>query len=207
MLVKMNQKCIGQWTLFLIFSLFSLCLTPVVTGETKGGDSPLAVFKIAQVAGAKKDFSTLVKLVAPTEHPMMAFGTAMGLGMFVEFYEGENAAELKKKFQEIEKKYAIKEDDGKKLKITQDTPQEVIDEHMRKRAEKQYGHVDASKYVPDVMGIVLNLPEMADQTFIPQEKLTDLKINENRATGKAGKKKISFIREGGRWYLTADIMN
>jgi len=41
----------------------------------------------------------------------------------------------------------------------------------------------------------------------PRKNLPILKINENQATGKAGKKKISFIREGGRWYLTAGIMD
>ena len=78
---------------------------------------------------------------------------------------------------------------------------------MRKRAKKLYGHVDAVKYVPDLMEIVLNMPEMADQSFFPQEKLTDLKIDGDHATGKAGEKIISFIREGDRWYLTADVMN
>ena len=207
---KMNQKCSKQWTLILIFSILGLRFTPVLAGGTGGGDSPQAVFKVAQEAGAKKDFSTLAKLVAPTEHAMLAFGTDMAVGMFVEFYEGEKAAELKKKYQKIQKKYGIKtkdEDDGEKLQITQDTPQEVIDAHMRKRAEKLYGHVDAVKYVPDLMGIILKMPEMADESFFPQEKLSDLKIDGDKATGKAGEKSISFIREGDLWYLTADVMN
>lgn len=206
---KMNQKRISQRTLFIIFSLLCLCFTPVLAGETQGGDSPQAVFKAAQAAGAKKDFSTLVKLVAPSEQPMLAFGTDMAVGMFAEFYEGEKADELKKKYEEVQKKYKIKtgnEDEGEKLKITEETPQEVIDAHMRKRAKRLYGHVDAVKYVPDLMGIVVNMPEMADQSFFPQEALTDLKIDGDRATGKAGEKSISFIREGGHWYLTADVM-
>jgi|GEM_PF-3523808 len=210
MFYKKNQKRSWQWTLFLIFSMLGLCLTPGLAGETEGGDSPQAVFKAAQAAGAKKDFSTLAKLVAPTEQSMLAFGTDMALGMFVEFYEGEKAAELKKKYQEIQNKYGIKsknEDEGEKLHITEETSQEVIDAHMRKRAKKLYGHVDAVKYVPDLMEIVLNMPEMADQSFFPQEKLTDLKIDGDHATGKAGEKIISFIREGDRWYLTADVMN
>ena len=78
---------------------------------------------------------------------------------------------------------------------------------MLKRAKKLFGHVDVMKYVPELMGIVINMPEMAEQTFIPQEKLVDLKIEGDRATAKAGEKNISFIREGGRWYLTAGIMD
>jgi hypothetical protein len=39
-----------------------------------------------------------------------------------------------------------------------------------------------------------------------QSEDSDLKINGDLATGKAGEKSISFIREGDRWYLTADVM-
>ncbi len=210
MFKKMNQKCISVWTLSLLFSMLCLCFTTVLAGNTKDGDSPQAVFKAAKKAGAKKDFNALAKLVAPSELPMLAFGSDMGVGMFVEFYEGEKAAKLKKKYQKIQDKYKVKtedEDDGEKLKITQDTPQEVIDAHMLKRAKKLYGHVDVMKYVPELMGIVINMPEMADQTFVPQEKLSDLKIDGDHAIGKAGEKSIGFIREGGRWYLTAGIMD
>ena len=210
MFEKINQKSSRLWIRFLIFSMLVLWFIPVLAGQTEGGDSPQAVFKAAQAAGAKKDFATLAKLVAPTEHAMLAFGTDMAVGMFVEFYEGEKVEEMKKKYQEIQNKYKIKtesEDEGEKLQITQETPQEVIDEHMRKRANKLYGHVDAAKYVPDLMGIVIVMPEMAEQSFFPQEKLSDLKIDGDSAMGKAGEKSISFIREGGRWYLTADVMN
>jgi len=211
MFAKMNQKCIRQWTCFFIISMLSLCwFIPVLAGETEGGDSPQAVFKAAQAAGAKRDFSTLTKLTAPSERSMLALGSDMAVGMFVEFYEGKKADELKKKYQEIQNKYGIKienKDEGEKLKITPETSQEVINKHMRKRAKKLYGHVDTGKYVPSIMGIVINMPEMAEQSFFPQEKLSDLKIVGDKATGKAGKKSISFIREGGRWYLTADFID
>ena len=210
MFEKMHQESSRQWTLILIFFVLGLWFAPSLEGQTKSDDSPQAVFKAAQKAGAKKDFSALAKLVAPSEHAMLAFGTDMGVGMFVEFYEGEKAPELKKKYQQIQSKYKIKtekEDEGEKLQITQETPQEVIDAHMRKRAKKLYGHVDAVKYVPDLMAIMITMPEMAEETFFPQEELSDLKIEGDHATGKAGEKSISFIREDGRWYLTADVMN
>jgi len=97
MFEKMNQKSINQWTFFLIFLMLCFCFTPIFSGQNKGGDSPQAVFKAAQKAGAKKDFSTLAKLVAPTEQAMLSFGTDMAVGMFLEFYEGKKAPELKKK--------------------------------------------------------------------------------------------------------------
>ena len=39
MLKKMNQKSISLWALFLISSLLCLWFTPVLAGQTKGGDS------------------------------------------------------------------------------------------------------------------------------------------------------------------------
>ncbi|MBN2104198.1 hypothetical protein JW835_09185 [bacterium] len=204
-----NQKTNKQLTFFLIFSLLILWLTPVLAGKNNGGDTPKAVFKAAQEAGAKKDFTTLVKLVAPSERPMLALGTDMGVGMFVEFYEGEKAEALKKKYQEIQNKYKIKieeEDESEKLQVTQDTPQEVIDAHLYKRAEKLYGHVDVTSFVPDLMALILNMPEMAEQSVFPQEKLSDLKIEGDHASAKSGEETVHFIREGGRWYLTADVM-
>jgi hypothetical protein len=129
----------------------------------------------------------------------------------VEFYEGEKADELKNKYQELQKKYQIveanNEAEGEKLHITEETSQEVIDAHLRKRAERLYGHVNAVEYVPDIMAIVINMPEMAEQSAFPQEELSSLQIDGDLATGKAGEKTISFLRETGRWYLTADVMN
>ena len=210
MFQKRNEEHIRHWTSCFVISLLVLCYTPLFAGEPGGGDSPQDVFKAAQAAGAKKDFGTLAKLTAPSEQPMLAFGTDMAVGMFVEFYEGQKADELKKKYQAIQTKYSIKtgtEEDDEKLHVTEDTPQEVIDEHMRKRAKKLYGQIDAEKYVPDLMNILISMPEMAEQAFFPAEELSGLKVDGDKATGQAGEKKISFIRENGRWYLTADVMN
>lgn len=210
MFEKTNLKGLRTLNCLLVLSWIVLWLAPAFAVGIEGGDSPQAVFKAAQEAGAKKDFITLSKLVAPSEHALLAFGTDMGVGMFVEFYEGEKADEMKKKYEKIQKKYKVNtedEDESEKLHVTDETSQEEIEAHMRKRAKKLFGHVDAAKYVPDLMDLVINLPEMAEQTYFPQESLTDLKIDGDTATGKAGDKTIHFIKESGRWYLTADVMN
>lgn len=209
MFEKTDRKTGGLWRFILVVCLTALRSAPVAADEKQVGDSPQTVFKAAQEAGAKKDYGALAALVAPSERVMLAFGTDMAVGMIVEFYEGENADALKKKYQKIQKKYKIdtrEASEEEKLKVTQDTPQEVIDAHIRKRAQKKFGHVDASKYVPELMAIVLNMPEMAGRPIFPQEALTELKIAGDSATGKADEKKLSFIREGGRWYLTADVV-
>ena len=209
MLERLNKPIIRFIISFFIFSIIALWITPILKGANDGYDSPEKVFLAAQEAGANKDFGSLAKLVAPSEQAMLAFGTDMAVGMFAEFYEGEKAEELKKKYEEIQNKYKINsenEAEGETLQITQETPQEVIDEHIRKRAKNKYGNVDVVKYVPDLMEIVINMPEMAEQSFFPQEDLKDLKIEGDIATGKAGDKNISFIHENGSWYLTADVM-
>jgi predicted lipid-binding transport protein (Tim44 family) len=185
-----------------------LCFVLILPCLADDHDSPQTVFKAAQAAGAQKDFKALAQLVAPSEHALFAFGSDMGVGMFVEFYEGAKAEEMKKKYQEIQEKYGVKDvEDEEKLQINNETPQEVIDEHIRKRAQKKYGHVNVVEYVPALMGLVVNMPEMAEQSFFPKEALTDLKIEEDKATGKAGEKEIVFVREEGKWYLSADVMN
>jgi len=200
---KLKQRYKRHGIRFLITIMTALLCTPLFAGEDE--DAIRTVFKAAQEAGVKRDFGALAELVAPSERPMMAFSSDFGVSMFVEFYEGPKAEELKKKYQAVQDKYKIKEEnDDDQLKITQDTPQEVIDAHVRKRAEKRYGHVDMVKYIPELMAIILDMPEMAGQPFFPQEELGDLKIEGDQASAKAGEQTISFIREEGHWYLTGD---
>jgi hypothetical protein len=204
----MNRVNMSRWLFFVIFPVIGLWFTTAAAGDTAPVDSPGAVFEAGQAAAAKEDYGTVTKMVAPTERPSLALGTDMAVGMLVMFYEGEKAPVLKKRYAEIQKKYGIPNDDGgQKLHVTKDTPKEVIDAHLRKRAKKLYGHVDVVKYVPELMEIVFMMPEMAGQTLFPTGKLSDLKMDGDRATGKAGEKTVSFIREGGRWYLTADVMD
>ena len=210
MFEKMAQVWGSRCSYFAIFFIIIFWFTAAIAENSVCHKSPQSLFKVAQEAGAKKDFGTLAKLTAPTERPMLAFSTDMAVGMFLEFYEGEKAPALKKKYEGIQNKHGIKkkdEDDGEKLHVTKDTPQDVIDAHIRKRANRLYGKVDAVKYVPALMEIPVNMPEMADQSFFPREKLADLKIDGDHATGKASSKTLSFVRENGCWYLTADAMD
>ena len=58
--------------------------------------------------------------------------------------------------------------------------------------------------------IVAALREVMDpvkgQDLISSRRVTDLKIDGDKAVGKAGDESINFIREDGRWHLTAAIM-
>ncbi len=196
--------------LVLVLSLLFLDALPLFADDTEGGETPQAVFDAAKQAGSVKDFNSFIKLVAPSERPMLAFGTDMGVDMFVEFYEGEKAEEYKKKYQDIQKKFGIKEeqeDEGETLQITSETPQEVIDAHMVKRAKKLYGHVDAVNYISELLSFMFSMPEMAEQPFFPYNELSNLNIDGDKATGTAGDKAVSFIKENNRWFLTAGVMD
>jgi hypothetical protein len=74
MLHRKNQNTL-YLALLIVFAAFFLWSVPVFAGEQETGKSPQEVFKAAQAAGAKKDYKVLVTLVAPSERPMMAFGT------------------------------------------------------------------------------------------------------------------------------------
>ncbi|MCK5146469.1 hypothetical protein KAR48_06910, partial [bacterium] len=191
MLIIKNRQRIrsGVWTcLFVVLIWGGISAMAAVTGAE---NTPEAVFKAAQQAGAKRDFKVLVQLVAPSQHVLLAFGTDMAVGMFVEFREGPKAEVLKKQYEKIQKSHNVKsveDDDGEKLQIDSQTSQEVIDAHMLKRAKRLYDNVDVLSYVPALMGIVTPLPEMAEQEFFPQDELINLKVDGDRAVGKAGDK-------------------
>ncbi len=196
--------------LALVLFLLVFDASPLLADDTEGGETPQAVFAAAKKAGSVKDFNSFIKLVAPSERPMLAFGTDMGVDMFVEFYEGDKAEEYKMKYQDIQKKFGINpepEDKGETLQITSETPQEVIDEHMVKRANKLYGHVDAVNYISELLSFMFSMPEMAEQPFFPYNELLNLNIDGDKATGTAGDKAVSFIKENNRWFLTAGVMD
>ena len=41
---------------------------------------------------------------------------------------------------------------------------------------------------------------------VPQEQLADLKIDGDKASAKAGDRELAFVKEGGRWYLTSEVI-
>ena len=172
-----------------------------------GTESPEALLAAAQKASTAKDAASIVRLVAPSERVMLAFSTDLGVDMMSEMWKGESAEKLKKSYAEIKKKYKVPdppEDDT--LELGPDTSQDEIDQHIRKRAEKMYAGVDLVGYVGELMGLVLAMPEMADRPLVPQGTATDVTIDGDTATAKVGEQVLQFVREGGRWYLSAQLV-
>jgi hypothetical protein len=172
-----------------------------------GGDSPAAVYAAAQKAAAQKDVSGIVRLVAPSERAMLAFSTDMGVSMVAEMWKGESAEKVKTRYAELRKKYKVPDDvEGEELQVGPDTPQAEIDVHIQKRAEKMFAGVDVVGYVGEIMALVLEMPEMAGRPLMPPEELADLKVEGDKARAKAGEREMSFVKEGGRWYLSSDVI-
>jgi hypothetical protein len=184
--------------------MFTLVL-PLAAQE--GGESPEAVLTAAQKAAGAKDAKAIVRLVAPSERAMLAFSTDLGVDMMSEMWKGDSAKNLKTSYSELKKKYKVPEPpEGDTLELGPDTSPEEIDQHIRKRAETMYAGVDIIGYVGDLMGLVLALPEMADRPLLPEGAPTDLKVDGDKATAMLGGRTMQFVREGGRWYLSADAL-
>jgi hypothetical protein len=184
--------------------MFALVL-PLAAQE--GGESPEAVLTAAQKAAGAKDAKAIVRLVAPSERAMLAFSTDLGVDMMSEMWKGDSAKSLKTSYSELKKKYKVSEPpEGDALELGPDTSPEEIDQHIRKRAETMYAGVDIIGYVGDLMGLVLALPEMADRPLLPEGAPTDLKVDGDKATAMLGERTMQFVREGGRWYLSADAL-
>jgi hypothetical protein len=194
----------------LVAACLPLALLALATADAGDGDSPEAVFKAAQAASAKQDIAGMVRLTAPSERPMVALSSDMGVGMFVEFWEGEDSEAVKKRYADIQQKYGVDleaEDEGEKFQIGPQTTEEEVDAHMRRRADKLYGKIDTVGYISEIMAIVLEMPEMAGRAMFPEGELGELKVEGDRATGTADGKEVRFMREDGHWYLTADAMD
>jgi hypothetical protein len=130
----------------------------------------------------------------------------MGVDMMSEMWKGESAKKLKASYGELKKKYKVPEPpEGDTLELGPDTPQEEIEAHIQKRADKMYAGVDVVGYVGELMGLLMAMPEMADRPIVPPGALSDLKIEGDKATGKVADQTLHFVREGGRWYLTSQI--
>lgn len=184
-----------------------LLLLTLPLAAQEGAESPEALLAAAQKAATAKDAKTIVRLVAPSERVMLAFTTDMGVEMMTEMWKGDSAKNLGASYAELKTKYKVSgPPEGDTLELGPDTSQEEIDAHIRKRAEKMYAGVDIVGYVGELMGLVMAMPEMADRPLVPAGALSDVKIEGDRATGKVGDQTLQFVREGGRWFLSAQLL-
>jgi hypothetical protein len=199
-LVRTHRRSLAAFACGLL-----LTLPPLLAQD--GAETPEALVAAAQKAATAKDARAIVRLVAPSERAMLAFVTDMGVELMSEMWKGESASKLKASYGELKKKYKVSDlPEGDTLELGPDTSQEEIDAHVRERAEKMYASTDVVAYVGDLMGLVMAMPEMADRHVVPPGALSDVKIEGDRATGKIGDRTLEFQREGGRWYLTAQLM-
>ena len=80
MFEKTKHGHIGKWTLFLFLLLARFWYEPVIAAETEVGDSPQALFEVAQEAGARRVRPLAVSIAAHSElmrHAQEEFGTAV----------------------------------------------------------------------------------------------------------------------------------
>ncbi len=195
---------------FLLVLLIGVGLGLVLSSSTwgQGADSPEAVFEAAQAAAKAQDWQALFSLVAPSQIPLVAFEADMAVSMMVEFWEGDDAEAAKEKYAKARSDFDVPDDvEGEELVIDNDTPQEEIDAHVTKRAMSLFEDVDTVGYVSTLIGIMLSSPMMEGQSLpFPEGPLAEVSIDGESATGQASERTVSFVQEGGRWYLTADAV-
>ncbi|MEM1245615.1 MAG: hypothetical protein AAGK22_04550 [Acidobacteriota bacterium] len=185
-----------------------LCATALLaafSGSALASDSPQEVFRAAVDALENENYAGLVEAVAPSERTMMAFSLTIAVEMGVGFWEGAEAEAAQKSFAELKTKHGLddSDDSGPEISIGSDTSQEEIDAHMEQRAAALFEDVDVPTYVAELVSFFLQTPMMEGESLLPDVELTDVQIDGDRATAKAGDADLEFLREAGRWYMAS----
>lgn len=184
--------------------LASLAAGAALAQGQGGADSPQALLTAAQQAGAERDGTALVRLVAPSQLHLLAFETDMAADVMSELSEDEETRTILGGLAKLRSDYDVRpdaDDDQPPLEVGPDTPQEEIDAHVDARARRRYENVDLVGYVSEVTALLLSTPKLAGQPLFPPGEITDIQEDGDGATARVGEQKIELMREEGRWYL------
>jgi hypothetical protein len=169
-----------------------------------GADSPQALLAAARQAGADRDAAAMVRLVAPSQLPLLALDTDLAAEMMSELAEEDDAASLATELARLRDEYGVRpsaDGDAPELQVDSDTAQEQIDAHLASRAAALYEDVDLVGYVGAVSALLVSTPSMAGQPLFPPGEIGDVQVDGDRATVRVGEQEIDLVREEGRWYL------
>lgn len=182
--------------------LAALLLAASCMSAEPGADSPEAVLAAAQKAAADRDGAALIRLVAPSQHVLLAAETDMAAEYIGAPSEGDEAAKLTAALAKLRDQYGVKgEDDLPPLEIDSDITQEELDALMEARAEMTYENVDVAGYAGELMSLVMSMPAMDGRTPVPAGEIEDVRVDGDRASARIEGREIALLREGGRWYL------
>ncbi len=194
-------------------------------GKPLGGETPEKVVQRMRDAAEKEDLRELAACLAPEPRKELAMGMwlastmmigmadAMG-GMAVEMGEGmaeamgaeekaaqEQAAQAKK---ELDAKLAGLKTRYNALAKKHGLPA-LSDEEPQGDPEALFAKIDAVEVTGDYFDLLKGLGEATGDADtapkVPTERLEDLVIDGDQASGRIGAEPIKFVKLEGRWYI------
>lgn len=160
-----------------------------------GEDTPQAVLAAAHQAAADHDAVAIMRLVAPSQIPMMAFEADMAADFLVGFSAmGEDAdpaatAKLTQGVTELREKYNF----YPKMDGAVASPEQHAREYCK--------DVDCSGYVEELGQLLFAHMPPDEKPLFPPGEVGEITQDGDRASTMVGTREVVLVREEGRWYL------
>ena len=165
-----------------------------------GGATPEEVFAMALEANRQGDLGTLVSLVAPSERGMV----------FLDVFDGavemcSQGAEDGVLLCEVLRRHGLDAAMAGSPAAVEAEYELEFDERQtqrKMRASTIFSDVDLASFAPDLRNALVALGAPDDDPLFAYERLDSLETDGDAAVGQEADQRITFLREGGRWYLS-----
>ncbi len=226
-----RPKCSLRVATLFFAVIFLIGLIAETSADTKGFDTPQAVFENLVQASNAKDFKKLCSSIAPDDMATINMVMIAGGSMIVAFAQmaadiaagTEAGAEKTKPEEDLKGKKAA--DEAKKLEadfkailknhkiedILKDDPAESApkdEKEGRERLAMLFKDVNQCELLNEMFGFFEKLPGEKTQKSSWRSpectELKELKIDGDNATAMCGVEKLSFRKFQGRWYINPE---
>jgi len=172
---------------------------------TEGGSSPADVFSRAKASVESKDWAGMMDCVAPDDRPLLSFGLVVAGSVIVGMSSmtgGEKDGAMKTDYEAVLKKHDI---DPSNTDMPKLEPSDK--DGMRRAAGEMMKGIDHKAFFVDMMRFLSEHGEGDGVSAAGKLKgdLSDVEIDGDRATGRAGGKDLTFVKVDGRWYLELGV--
>lgn len=226
-----RPKCSLRIATLFFAVIFLIGLIAETSADTKGFDTPQAVFENLVQASNAKDFKKLCSSIAPDDMATINMVMIAGGSMIVAFAQmaadisagTEAGAEKTKPEEDLKVKKAAEE--AKKLEadfkailknhkiedILKDDPAKSApkdEKEARERLAMLFKDVNQCELLNEMFGFFDKLPGEKTQKSSWRSpectELKELKIDGDNATAMCGVEKLSFRKFQGRWYINPE---
>ena len=180
----------GAAALCLALAHLAFAPTPALAAE-EGAASPEEVVKALQAASDTEDFAKLVSLIHPEDRPEMAAGMMMAGSMAAAFSDDAEAAG--KELEAVLSKHGLED--------KADGPPPGAEGDMKAAAKAAFEGVDLVAFIPDMFTFMGKYMDGKKKGPLAGGEMTDLEVEGDTATAKAGDEKVRFGKVGDRWFI------